>query len=205
MYDTVAVDYARLVPDLSAEAPLDVAMLATFAACVRDAGLGPTADVGCGPGRLTAHLDALGLETFGLDLSPGMIKVARRTYPDLRFDVGTMTNLDLEGNSLGGVLAWYSIIHTPPEQLPVVFGEFYRVLAPGGQLLLGFHVGDERRSMTQAYGHTVSCDSYRLPPDRIAAQLAEAGFDVHTRLLRAGVGREKAPQASLMASKPETP
>jgi SAM-dependent methyltransferase len=200
-YDAVAVDYARLLPDLSSEAPLDLAMLATFTDLTL-ATLGPVADVGCGAGRVTAHLHSLGIDAFGVDLSPRMVDIARRTYPHLRFDVGSMTDLALGDSSLGGVLAWYSIIHTPPEDLPAVFTEFFRVMAPGAHLLLGFHAGDERRSMTRAYGHEVSCDAYRLPPDRVAGLLNEAGFDVHTRLIRAPTGREKAPQASLMARRP---
>jgi trans-aconitate methyltransferase len=54
-YDTVAVDYAELV---------------------QAAGVGPVADLGCGPGRVTAHLHSLGLSAFGVDLSPAMVAVA---------------------------------------------------------------------------------------------------------------------------------
>lgn len=191
---------------MSAEAPLDIAMIAAFADGVRDAGLGPVADVGCGTGRVTAHLDTLGVEAFGIDLSPGMVDVARATYPQLRFDVGSMTALDLPGDPLGGVLAWYSIIHTPPQQLPDVFTEFFRVLAPGGQLLLGFHAGAERRRMTHAYDHNVSYDTYLLQPDHIAELLTQTGFDVHTRMLRAPQGGwETSAQASLLAEHPRTP
>jgi hypothetical protein len=131
-----------------------------------------------------------------------MVEVARRTYPHLHFDVGSMTDLGVTDASLGGVLAQYSVIHTPPKQLPGVFAEFFRMLAPDAPLLLGFHAGDERRTMTQAYGHEVYCDSYRLPPDHIAVLLGESGFDVHTRLLRAPSRREKAPQASVLARRP---
>jgi SAM-dependent methyltransferase len=120
-YDTVAADYARLLPDLSFEAPLDIAMIGTFAGSVRAADLGPVADLGCGTGRVTAHLAARGVEAFGIDLSPGMVDVARATYPQLRFDVGSMTELALDDGILGGVLAWYSIIHAPPQLLPDVF------------------------------------------------------------------------------------
>jgi hypothetical protein len=56
-------------------------------------------------------LNRLGLDAFGIDLSPGMIALARRTNPDLRFDVGSMLALDLPSASLGGILAYYSIIH----------------------------------------------------------------------------------------------
>ena len=143
-YDTVAADYADLLRDQLAGAPLDRAMLGAFAELVQaeDAGAA-VADLGCGPGRVTAHLDSLGLSAFGVDLSPGMVEVARRTYPGLRFDVGSLAALDLADAGLGGIVAWYSIIHTPPELLPEVFAEFDRVLAPGGHLLLAFQAGDE--------------------------------------------------------------
>jgi hypothetical protein len=51
--------------------------------------------------------------------------------------------LDLADGVLGGIVAWYSIIHTPPQRLPVTFAEFGRVLSPGGHLLLAFQAGDE--------------------------------------------------------------
>ncbi len=202
-YDTVAADYARELPDMRAEAPLDLAMIGTFADSVRQAGLGPVADVGCGTGRVTAHLTALGVQVSGIDLSSRMVDVARASYPRLRFEVGSMTGLELADGALGGVLAWYSIIHTPPERLPDVFAECFRVLAPGGDLLLVFQVGDERRRITHAYGHDVSCDAYRLQPDAIAGLLTRVGFDVHTRLLREPQGKwENSPQASLLARRP---
>ena len=87
-YDTVATGYAERFGDELDAKPLDRAMLAGFAELVRAAGAGLVADVGCGTGRVTAHLDRLGLPVFGIDLSPGMIEVARRTYPGLRFEVG---------------------------------------------------------------------------------------------------------------------
>jgi hypothetical protein len=59
----------------------------------------------------------LGLDAFGIDLSPTMIELARQAYPHLRFDVGTMTALDLEDNELGGILAMFSTHHTPPDEL----------------------------------------------------------------------------------------
>ena len=202
MYDTVASDYARLLPDLRAESALDRAMLATFAELTRTAALGPVADLGCGTGRVAAHLHSLGVDVFGVDLSPGTVGIARRTYPHLRFDVGSITALELPNASVGGVLAWYSTIHTPPQDLPTVFTEFARVLAPGGYLLVGFHVGDGQRLITEAYGHAVSIDAYDVSSEIIADLVVGAGFAVHTQLERIAQGREKRPQASLIAAKP---
>ncbi|HEY3140089.1 MAG TPA: class I SAM-dependent methyltransferase [Acidimicrobiales bacterium] len=200
-YDTVAVDYAQLLSDELAAKPLDRALLATFAELVLATGDGLVADLGCGPGRVTAHLHSLGLSAFGVDLSPAMVAVARQRHPELRFDEGSMTDLDLADGGLGGIVAWYSIIHTPPERLPRVFAEFHRVLSPGGQLLAAFQAGDERVHLEQAYGHAISLDAYRLAPDRVAELLNQAGLVVHARLLREPHEPEKVQQAYLLARK----
>ncbi len=200
-YDIVATDYAELLRDELAVKPWDRSVLATFAELVRDDGGGVVADLGCGPGRVTAHLHALGLDVFGIDLSPGMIAVARASHPGLRFDVGTMTDLPIADSSLAGAVAWYSIIHTPPEMLSVVFGEFARVLTPGGRLVLAFQVGDERRHLDEAYGHSVSLDAWRLSPDTVASLLNDAGLSMDARLVRQPDSRERVPQAFIVAQR----
>ncbi|MGW6981284.1 class I SAM-dependent DNA methyltransferase [Streptomyces sp. NPDC054932] len=203
-YDAVAVDYARLLGSELAGKPLDRAMLAAFAEYVRDdAGGGgrAVADLGCGPGRVTAHLDGLGVRAFGVDLSPAMVAVARRTYPGLRFEVGSMTALDVADGVLGGVLAWYSTVHTPPSGLPAVFAEAARVLAPGGHLLIAFRAGDERIRLDHAYGHPVELDVYRTPPELIAGLLAGAGLTEVARLVRGAGPDEQSPQGFLLARK----
>lgn len=200
-YDTVAADYAELARGELAAKPFDRAMLATFAELVLADGGPPVADLGCGPGRITAHLDSLGVAAFGVDLSPGMVAVARESHPGLRFEEGSMLALDLADASLGGIVAWYSIIHTPPERLPTVFGEFARVLGAGGRVLLAFQAGDERVHIERGYGHDVSLDAYRLSPDRIAGLLADAGITVTARLVTEPERQEKTPQAYLLGRK----
>ena len=198
-YDDVATDYAELLRDELATKPLDRAMLAAFAEEVRARGGGPVADLGCGPGRITAHLAALGLDVHGVDLSAAMVDVARRTYPGLRFDEGSMTDLDLDDGALAGIVAWYSVIHTPTNRLPEVFTEFARVLRPGGELLLAFQVGSEQVRLEQAYGHPVSLVVHRRSPDEVAGLLRDAALDVQARLVREPEGSEKCPQAYLLA------
>ncbi len=199
-YDTVAADYVKLAPALPDA--LSLAIMAAFAELVRDQG--PVADLGCGPGRLTAHLATLGLPVFGIDASQKMIELARRAFPSLRFDVGTMTALDIGNGELGGSMAFFSTYHTPPDWLPVIFAEFHRTLAPGGHLLLGTYTGDDEHVRpTRGYGgHPVSYESYMLPADRIAALLAETGLDVTTRLLREPDAETKRPNACFLARKP---
>lgn len=203
-YDAVATDYARLVGTEvtdATEGPVDRALLSAFAELVTSGGLGPVCDAGCGPGRVAAHLTSLGLSVVGIDLSPRMIEVARAAHPDLRFDVGSLTALDLPDGALGGVVAWYSIIHTPPAHLPSVFAEFKRVIAPGGHLLLAFQVGEsEHVHREEAYGHAVPLDNYRHSIDHVAALLEETGLAVHARAVREPLlGLEKTQQGYLLA------
>jgi len=200
-YDVVAVDYAALLRTELAEKPFDRALLGAFAEHVRASGDRPVADLGCGPGRVTAHLHALGMTTFGVDLSPAMVAEARRAYPDLRFDEGSIAELNIADRSLGGVVAWYSLIHTPPNLLPAVFAEFHRVLAPEGYLLAAFQVGDACVHLEQAYGHAVSLDVYRLSPDVICELLGECGFDVRVRCVREPDAPETLRQAYVLARK----
>jgi SAM-dependent methyltransferase len=200
-YDTIAVEYAEMLRTDMDERPLDRALLAAFAELVRGNGNGSVADVGCGPGRVTVVLDRLGLDAFGIDLSPGMVELARRTYPGLRFEVGSMLALDLPDASLGGLLAYYSIIHLPWERRPEVFAEFHRVLVPGGHLMLAFQVGDDQGRRDEAFGKPVSLDWYRHQPDEVTALLRDAGFDTWATAVKAREGEEKTPQAIMIARK----
>jgi SAM-dependent methyltransferase len=180
-YDTVAESYADLLRDALTDAPYEQAILALFAEL---AGSGPVADVGCGPGRLTAHLHDLGVDAFGIDLSPAMIDRARRDHPGVRFEVGSMTDLHLADSSVTGLLAWFSLIHVPDDAVPPVLAHFHRVLRTGGVLLLAFHVGDGHRLKTEGYGgHPMNVYVHRRPPERVTAWLDAAGFTVEAELL----------------------
>jgi SAM-dependent methyltransferase len=183
-YDTVAASYASQVRDALEGAPYLRAALALFADLVRADGGGPVADVGCGPGHVTGRLQELGVDAFGIDLSPAMIDIARRDYPGLRFEVGSMTDLLLADASVAGLLAVWSLIHIPDDTVPLVLGQFRRVLRPGGPLLLGFHVGDESRLKTHGYGgYPMKVRVHRRQPSQVAGWLREAGFTMEAEMI----------------------
>jgi SAM-dependent methyltransferase len=200
-YDIVASKYAELLHDELDHKPVDRAVIALFAELVTSNGGGWVADLGCGPGRVSAHLAKLGADVFGVDLSPAMLEVARCEYPYLSFFVGELGNLALNDSTVGGIIAWYSIIHTPPDRLRDTFLELRRVMASGATLLLAFQVGDERVHITHAYDHDVSLHAWRLDPSHIRGLLSDVGLTVHTEVVRAADDREKTPQAYLLALK----
>ncbi|MEU0469079.1 class I SAM-dependent methyltransferase [Amycolatopsis sp. NPDC006131] len=183
-YDTDASGYAEKVRGLLDEMPYLRASLTLFAELAQGAGGGPVADVGCGTGYVTGYLHEAGMDVFGIDLSPEMIAIARRDHPDLRFEVGTMTGLDLADDSVAGIVAFWSVIHVPDDAMPGVCDEFRRVLRPQGVLLVGFHVGDETRHTSEGYtGRPINVDSHHRPPSRVRGWLRDAGFTIEAELV----------------------
>ena len=183
-YDTDAAGYAEKVRGLLGRRPYLRAGLALFAELVHGAGGGPVADIGCGPGYVTGYLHDAGVDAFGIDLSPQMIALARRDHPDLRFDVGTMTDLEMADESLAGVVAFWSVIHVPDHAMPGVVQQFRRVLRPQGLLLVGFHVGDETRHTSEGYtGRAISVDSHHRQPGTVTGWLRDAGFAIEAELV----------------------
>jgi ubiquinone/menaquinone biosynthesis C-methylase UbiE len=203
-YDVVAESYARLLPDASFESAADRRMIESFVTHVRQGSGRPVVDAGCGTGRMTRLLSSMGADVSGIDLSAGMIEVARRTNPGFSFAVADLSNLSHPDMHLGGVFAWYSIIHSLPSDLPRIFAEFFRVLVPGGYVLLSFQVGEGPRHLSHAYGHDVSMDAHLFTPEFVTENLAGAGFDVVEQMERGPGSRETSPQAVLLAQRPPT-
>ncbi|MFD9464552.1 class I SAM-dependent DNA methyltransferase [Streptomyces sp. NPDC060027] len=181
-YDAVADAYAQgFTADLATK-PLDRSMLTAFSEQIpKD---GPVADVGCGPAQVACFLDDLGVPVLGVDVSPGMVKVAQARRPGLDVRVGSMLDLPVGNEELAGVVAFYSLIHLRAEERSRVYAEFARVLRPGGLVLAAFHAGEEVRRRDSWFNRPVTLDFFALRPDEVAAGLIGAGFTVQATLMR---------------------
>ncbi|MFD5174618.1 methyltransferase domain-containing protein [Nocardia sp. NPDC058379] len=157
---------------------------------------GPVLDLGCGPGHFTQFLHAAGIAVTGVDLVPEFIAHARSRYPDVPFRVDSLRTVDAPTASIGGVLAWYSLIHFTPAELPAILAEFARVLVPGGRLVLGFFDSTEQ---VEVFPHKVTA-AYRWPVDELAEVLRAAGFIERERRQRPAEGAVR-PLAALACSR----
>ena len=139
--------------------------------------------MGCGPGHWTNWLHERGIEIAGVDPTPEFIRHAQHSYPDIDFSTDRAEQLDVADSSLASILAWYSLIHTPPDHITDTLAEFARSTKPGGGLLLGFFSGPE----LAPFDHAITT-AYFWPIELLGRNVEEAGFAVTFRDARVDPG-----------------
>lgn len=134
-YGARAAEYCEALGSLDQMEPTDSALIKSWGASVP----GSILDAGCGPGHWARLLASADRSVTGIDVTPEFIAHACGVskVPNLSFEVMDMAHTPYIDGSFAGILAWYSLIHTPPAHLTGALTEFYRLLVPGGSLLLG--------------------------------------------------------------------
>jgi SAM-dependent methyltransferase len=178
-YARRAQEYTEQLGSMASVHPADRQLVSTWA----DTLAAPVIDAGCGPGHWTRFLTDRGLAARGVDQVPAFIDHARAAHPGVDFEVGSLDDLTDASASVGGVLAWYSLIHHHPATILRPLREFARVLRPGGSLVLGFFEGPRM----ERFDHLV-VTAYRWPVDDLSDRLREAGFEVVEVQTRTGEG-----------------
>jgi SAM-dependent methyltransferase len=195
-YDEVADSYADHFRSTEPELPLELAMVAHFAALLP--GDRRVLDAGCGGGRMMPVLAGLGCRVEGVDVSPQMIRRARQDHASFPSQVASIADLPFPDASIDGVFSWYSTIHSPDPDLPRILGEARRVLRPGGLLLLAFQSGRGIQDVSASYrrlGHDIVLHRYNRTPEEIAAAMTSAGLTEIACLERAAGPHERDGQA----------
>jgi SAM-dependent methyltransferase len=199
-YDAVAEKYAAGFRDELSHKPLDRALLACL---IEQAEPGaPIADLGCGPGHVAAWLAGRGAAAVGIDLSAAMVAAGRRDYPGVEFREGDLLDLPAADGEFGAAVAFYSIIHLEPPELPRAFQEIRRVLRPSGLALVSFHVGTEVRHLTQWWEVEVDVDFRFLEVASVAETMQRAGFAVEAQIERANYPGEVETRRAYLLARP---
>lgn len=134
---------------------------------------GQILDVGSATGRWTSHLAARGSSIEGLEPADRLIDFARSEHPSIMFHHGLIEDFtDTEGE-WAGILAWYSVIHMGPEELPRTLAAFRALLEDGGSLLMSFFSGPR----LEPFDHPITT-AFRWPMADILQALYYAGFTV---------------------------
>lgn len=151
-------------------------------------------DVGCGGGYLARLLaEAVGPNgrVTGVDPSRPAIDYANRRAGDhCTFVVGAAQELELPDRSFDVVTATLAVHHVPEDKQQAAFGEMYRVLRPGGRLMVADFRPGRTPPVLKKRGHAAH---HASPPlDELARA---AGFHVEDRgeLPRLGYIQAKRP------------
>ena len=93
-------------------------------------------DVGCGTGHHVNAFNKKGIKTIGIDISPAMIKKAKKLYPDGDFRVGdALKTMNFQGNTLTHITCLYFTIYYIKNK-NLFFKNCMHWLMPGGYLIL---------------------------------------------------------------------
>jgi ubiquinone/menaquinone biosynthesis C-methylase UbiE len=100
-------------------------------------------EVGCGTGTLTlAAKRQAGPsgKAFGIDVIPGMIELSQRkaahSNEDVAFQLGSIDDIPFTANQFDVVMCSFMIFHMSETTRRKGIAEIYRVLKPGGRLLV---------------------------------------------------------------------
>ena len=174
-YDSTAAEYTGKFMNELDHKHLDKILLYAFADENKDKG--KLIDLGCGPGQTTMLLKNYGVhDIIGMDLSAEMVAQANGLNPDIEFETGDMLQLKYTDESFGSAVAFYAIVHFDDAALSKAFTEIYRILKPGGQLLLSYHIGDGMVHYDNFLDKPVNIDFYMWQTDKVLAHAQNAGF-----------------------------
>ncbi len=91
-------------------------------------------DVACGTGTSSYALARAGATVVALDFSPGMIEEGRRRHPGIEFIEGDAEKLPFGDDEFDAVTVSFGLRNV--EHPKVALAEMYRVLKPGGRLVV---------------------------------------------------------------------
>lgn len=172
-YHDIAAQFAAVTADI----PEAVAnSIEKFLSRIRPGGL--ILDLGCGPGRDLAWMEALGVQVVGADLAFGMAQAKQGAGKWLC--QMEMRQLGFATGRFAGVWCNAAILHLPKQQVPEAWKEIARVLAPGGLFFLSVQKGHgEGVESAPVYGG-VERFFARYHPNEIRDLLLGAGFLVES-------------------------
>lgn len=150
-YNLAADRYHELFHNEMNEKEFDRNLMDGFANRLKPGSL--ICDAGCGPSaHIGRYLFDKGINVIGVDISDRCIELATQNNPMMQFKCNDIVKMDFDDSIFDGIVAYYSIIHTPKRFVSLLFDEFFRVLKTNGYLLVAVKVGESEEMLTELIG-----------------------------------------------------
>ena len=120
-------------------------------------------DVATGPGSLAAEAHKLGARAVGVDLSPGMIELAAKSYPGIDFRVAEVEHLPFADRSFDAVVCNFGLGHFPYPEASVA--ECIRTLRRGGRVALSWWDDPGKQRIQGLFREAIAEIGIVPPPD----------------------------------------
>lgn len=120
-------------------------------------------DVATGPGSVVAEAHRLGAKAVGVDLSPGMIDLATKSYPGLDFRVAEVEHLPFADRSFDAVVCNFGLGHFPCPEASVA--ECIRTLKRGGRIALSWWDDPSKQRIQGLFREAIAEIGIAPPPD----------------------------------------
>ena len=182
-YNLIAEKYHLLFWNELDDKPFDRAYLDKFAGFfapaskIIDAGCGPTAHIG-------RYLHDKGLKVTGIDISERCIEIATECNPMMDFLRLDLLDWKPDSNSIDGIVAYYSIIYSPKQEVGLLLDNFNRALVPGGRLLLAVKKGSFEGYQDEVLGINVHSYFAEYQEREVENIVAKSGFRIDELITR---------------------
>jgi len=142
-------------------------------------GNGAILDVGCGVGTDSVFLHDKGFHVIGIDLSSGMIEIARNRHPKIEFRIEDLREPKFPDCSFEGIIGSFSLIHIPKEDVPATLSKYNKLLKENSVLFLVLQGGpSEELFVDEPYKPEEKTFLNIFSEAEIKKELEKAGFAV---------------------------
>jgi len=156
-----------------------------FQAAIGAAGDGVILDVACGPGIVTAAMAGRAKSVIAFDATPAMLDRARKRcagagLDNVRFEQGDAAAMPFDAAAFDGIVTRLAVHHfLEPGR---VLAEMYRVLRPGGILVIADVISSENADEAALHNaiEVIRDPSHirMLPASELTKTIAEAGYEI---------------------------
>lgn len=136
-------------------------------------------DVGCGPGIDSGYMKNKGFVVTGIDLSKTMLKIAKKSFPDIKFLCKDIRKISYRKESFDGIFASCSLIHIPKEDTSKTLRKFYKILKNNGVLYTALQEGkSEETYINEPFKQDEKLFLNIISRDEIIEFLKSSGFAI---------------------------